>query len=300
MPRPVDLLRVGRVVEQHREPGVARPHRLLVADRERRRLAAPHHATVSRVRPVMPRPPSRASRDGAPVLHRTCSGPPTDSPSGWPRCQRSVGRMRPPTSSPSTNSARRQAPPRAQRTSPAATIGAQRLLEPAVGRVRVLPPGLGLPHQRLAPRRAVALILRDGHVLAPAAIAAADAVAGRDSSPESRRTTVPCTPRTRSGCRGTGRTRANSAYRLHHAGTTRFLAKTSGREKFIAGVTPRDRVEKWFLRIMQPAKGHATGARSASTLSPDAGHAGPLGSPTLWRGGTRNRPRPTSAARPLP
>ena len=70
------------------------------------------------------------SRDGAPVLQATCSGPPTDSPSGWPRCQRSPGRMKPPTSSPSTSSARRQAEPRAQRTQPCATTGSSRLRLP--------------------------------------------------------------------------------------------------------------------------------------------------------------------------
>jgi hypothetical protein len=62
-------------------------------------------------------------RNGAPVLHAMCSGPPTDSPSGWPRCHCSPGRMSPPTSSPSIISARRQAAPRAQRTRPAATTG---------------------------------------------------------------------------------------------------------------------------------------------------------------------------------
>src|SRR5579859_3810897 len=62
-------------------------------------------------------------RDGAPRLHLTCSGPPTDSPSGCPRSQRSQGRMSPPTSWPSTSSAKQHAAPRAQRTVPVATSG---------------------------------------------------------------------------------------------------------------------------------------------------------------------------------
>jgi hypothetical protein len=83
-------------------------------------LEFPHHARFARPR----------NRDGAPVLHRTCSGPPTDSPSGCPKCQASVGSMMPPTSSPSIHSARRQAAPRAQRAKPDATIGAHRLRAP--------------------------------------------------------------------------------------------------------------------------------------------------------------------------
>lgn len=37
------LLRVGRIVEQHREAGVPRSKRLVIADREHRRPAAPDH-----------------------------------------------------------------------------------------------------------------------------------------------------------------------------------------------------------------------------------------------------------------
>ena len=70
-------------------------------------------ATIATARAGHRRP---ARRRAVPRLQATCSGPPTDSPSGWPRCQRSPGRMKPPTSSPSTSSARLQAPPRAQRT----------------------------------------------------------------------------------------------------------------------------------------------------------------------------------------
>ena len=53
---------------------------------------------------------------------------PTRHP-GCPRCHRSPGSMKPPTRAPSTNSARLQAP-RAQRTQPCATIGANRIRAP--------------------------------------------------------------------------------------------------------------------------------------------------------------------------
>jgi hypothetical protein len=73
------------------------------------------------------------SRGGVAVLRccsGTCSGPPIDSPSGWPRCHCSPGEMKPPTRFPSTSSARLQAGPRAQRTRSCATIGANRLRAP--------------------------------------------------------------------------------------------------------------------------------------------------------------------------
>jgi hypothetical protein len=54
----------------------------------------------------------------------------------------------------------------------------------AMSRVRVLAPRRRHPHQRLAPGRAIALVLGERRVLAPAAVAAADAVGGGDSSPE--------------------------------------------------------------------------------------------------------------------
>ena len=82
--------------------------------RVRGRLRAPQHrGRLHHHRCALAR-----RRDGAPVLQATCSGPPTDSPSGWPRCHRSVGSIKPPTRTPSTSSARRQAAPRAQRTRP--------------------------------------------------------------------------------------------------------------------------------------------------------------------------------------
>ncbi len=116
------------VVEEHGESRVARPHRLLVTDRESGRLRPPHHRHRLRVR--HPRLALARRREGAAVLQLSCSGPPADSPSACPKCHRSPGSMKPPTSSPSTSSARLQAAPRAQRTQPCATIGASRLRVP--------------------------------------------------------------------------------------------------------------------------------------------------------------------------
>ena len=87
--------------------------------------AAPHQPRPLPARSGSPLlPPLRTKpRRGTPALQRRCSGPPTDSPSGWPRCHGSPGRIKPPTNTPPTNSARRQAPPRAHRTKPEATTG---------------------------------------------------------------------------------------------------------------------------------------------------------------------------------
>ena len=110
------------------------------------------------------------SRDGAPALHRRCSGPPTDSPSGCPRCHSSSGRIKPPTDSPSTSSARPHAPPRAQRTHPEATIGAHRRRAPRCAGVAYNRASSRARANRSQPFAAKPVVRRPRHKLTPAPI----------------------------------------------------------------------------------------------------------------------------------
>jgi hypothetical protein len=104
----------------------------------------------------------------------------------------------------------------------------------AMGRGCVLRPVGAQPHERLTPRRAVALMLRNRDVFTPSHIAATDAEAGRNSSPKPRQTT--CLAPTAQGLISMRRAkRARIALTsLQHEEP---LPKVSGREKLSAAVT---------------------------------------------------------------
>ena len=180
-----DIVRVGRVVEEHHEPGVARPHRLLVADRERR-AAVPHTTPSSLSSPfplargatALPRCSERA-RGHRSIRHR------------GDRVQRSPA-DRPPTSSPSTSSARLQAAPGRIAPSPGHG-GAQRFRVPRWAVVAYFA-SVASSCEPPALRRAEALVLRDGQEVARAAVAPARPEGARDSDAATRRP-VPSTGR---------------------------------------------------------------------------------------------------------